>query len=138
MNVRLHLGVVCALCFGIGGCAESRTPVAPNATVTPLQAKVLPAEDSASAIVPGESTKADVVAALGKTAAIRFDSGFEVWVYRIASDAPPAARAAQRPERQDAAEDEPAKAELVVLFDPSGVVKKKRMRLPPPRAEIAR
>ena len=50
------------------------------------------------------NTKAQVRAALGTTNEVAFDSGYEVWAYR------------QAPE------------ELVLLFDPSGVLTKTRLR----------
>ena len=65
----------------------------------------------AGAIAIGSATQADVMAALGPAAVIRFDSGHEVWVYRGKS---PEATA--------------AKAELVVLFAPTGIAKKTRIR----------
>jgi hypothetical protein len=54
--------------------------------------------DEGSAEAVGESTSADVRAALGEALVIDFDSGYEVWVYR----------------------------ELVLLFAPSGVLTKAR------------
>jgi len=63
-------------------------------------------------IAIGKSTKADVKAALGQATVIPFESGFEVWVYRW-----PGAQKTKR-----------AATELVVLFEPSGVVKKTRVR----------
>jgi hypothetical protein len=56
-----------------------------------------------SSLTIGESTKSDVRAALGEGTVVSFDSGYEVWVYR----APPA-------------------TELVLLFDPAGVLSKTR------------
>ena len=60
-------------------------------------------------------TKADVIAALGETTAIRFDSGFEVWAYQWGPQGPPLAKT----------------DEFVVLFTPSGVVAKTRLRSAP-------
>lgn len=60
----------------------------------------------------GKSTKVDVLSALGNAVVIPFDSGYEVWLYRwTGSDR--ASRAA---------------TELVLLFPPSGVVAKVRLR----------
>ena len=64
-------------------------------------------------IATGIATKADVMAALGSATVVKFDSGFEVWVYRAKS-----------------AETAAAKAEFVILFAPSGIVKKTRIRPP--------
>ena len=55
----------------------------------------------------------DVAAVLGNAAVIKFDSGFEVWVYQVRSS-----------------EISVKTSELVVLFAPSGVVKKIRIRPP--------
>ena len=63
-------------------------------------------------VVPGKSTKADVVAALGTAIVISFDSGYEVWVYRW-----PGSDKTTR-----------AASELVLLFDPSGLATKARVR----------
>ena len=64
-------------------------------------------------IVIGRSTKADVRAALGPTTTVAFASGYEVWVYRL-----PNTRT----------------GEFVVLFAPSGVVAKTRVRPEPHRS----
>ena len=63
------------------------------------------AERSASLAI-GKSTKSDVRAALGEGTVVNFDSGYEIWVYRE-----------QSPSR-----------ELVLLFEPSGILGKARVR----------
>ncbi len=64
-------------------------------------------------IAIGKSSKAEVAAALGrKTIVIPFDSGYEVWVYRWPG-----------PDKTPR-----AATELVLLFEPSGLVKKLRVR----------
>jgi hypothetical protein len=65
-----------------------------------------------AAVAVGKSTKGEVKATLGEAAVVHFDSGFEVWVYRWPG--------AQRTSR--------AATEFVVLFDPSGVAKRTRVR----------
>lgn len=105
MKMLFHTGVVYAFCACVAGCA------APGAsTVT-----TIPAHKARDAITIGKSTKADVIAALGKTTVISFDSGFEVWVYQHKGDTPAI-----------------GKTEFVVLFAPSGVVTKTRIRPAPP------
>jgi hypothetical protein len=64
----------------------------------------------AAASAPG-ATRASVLAALGPTRGIAFDSGFEVWLYQVAR---PGGRF----------------AEYVVLFDSAGLVSKTRLREP--------
>jgi hypothetical protein len=72
------------------------------------------AQAASDAVVIGKSSKADVAAALGKASEIRFDSGYEVWVYRDRGSSSGA----------------DARTEFAILFAPSGIVKKTRIRLP--------
>lgn len=66
----------------------------------------------AQTLVHAGSTKAEVVAALGKGNGVAFPSGYEVWVYRwLGADR--SARSA---------------TELVILFGPDGTVRKTRLR----------
>lgn len=71
-----------------------------------------PAPAAAQALASPGSGKAQVAAALGRANTIRFDSGWEVWVYRW-----PGADRSTR-----------GATELVVLFDAQGTVKKSRIR----------
>jgi len=82
----------------------------------PATRKSLPEDDASDAVRPGMSTKADVLAAMGKGTAVRFDSGYEVWTY---SAGPQKART--------------RKTEFVVLFAPSGIVANTRLRVAPPK-----
>ena len=97
----------------IGGCALLQPPP-PASEPPPLgPGEILSAPAANDAVTIGKSTKADVSAALGQAAAVvDFDSGYEVWVYRerLREKAPP------------------ARTEFVLLFDPSGVLVKTRMR----------
>ena len=116
------------ICLGITACT-----VLPAATDVTL----ITAPGKQQAICIGQSSKADVIAALGSTKVLRFDSGFEVWVYRL--DDKPAAEMAgldwlastailglgNRAQRAD------NRAEFIVLFAPSGVVAKTRVRPKP-------
>jgi hypothetical protein len=117
MKTRLHAGVALALCACVTGCAVSPAP----AKTAAVAAGTIPAERVRGAVTIGKSTKADVIAALGNAMVISFESGFEVWVYYIAGDAPPRSRGAAEKET-------PGKAEFVVLFAPSGIVTKTRIR----------
>jgi hypothetical protein len=85
----------------------------------PETADIPSARNAQAAVTIGKSTKADVEAALGKALVVGFDSGYEVWIYRERGGdrflfAPPAN----------------AKPELVLLFEPTGVLKKSRIRVP--------
>ena len=107
----LQASLLCAL-LALAGCA------APGGTTPPTltRATEIPAGSPAAGITIGKSTKAEVVALLGKTTSISFDSGFEVWVYHLSRESVG---------RQDA-----EKAEFVVLFSPAGVVTRTRIRPP--------
>jgi hypothetical protein len=121
--------LVAALC---GGCA-TQTRTVPTAVVAPVAAKVVAANRVKHAVAPGKSTKADVLAALGESLVIRFDSGYEVWVYRLDDGLPDKAgrTASWWRTKPEAA----ATGEFVILFAPSGVVAKTRIRTaPPPRS----
>jgi hypothetical protein len=60
----------------------------------------------------GKSTKTEVRALLGKTNEVAFESGYEVWAYR----------------QQLKEKEKPPSRELVLLFAPSGVLTKMRLR----------
>ena len=71
------------------------------------------AENALALAVPGQTTRAQLLATLGATRKIAFDSGYEVWLYQS-----PAGGGRH--------------AEFVVLLDPAGVVARTRRRLPSP------
>jgi hypothetical protein len=75
-------------------------------------AEIRSAQASSDAIAIGKSTKADVRAALGEAIVVDFESGYEVWVYR------------EHP-REKA---KPPATELVLLFEPSGLLTRARIR----------
>ncbi len=70
-----------------------------------------PLERLSQTVVPGRTTRAELIAAFGATRSVRFDSGYEAWVYQS-----PAGGGRY--------------AEFVILLDPSGVVSKTRTRAP--------
>lgn len=100
-----------AACLFVAGCAlqppEREAPLRPG--------EILSAPAAKAAITLGKSTKADVRAALGDAVVIDFDSGYEVWVYR------------EKPPKKE--KPPLAPAELVLLFDPSGILAKTRILL---------
>jgi outer membrane protein assembly factor BamE (lipoprotein component of BamABCDE complex) len=69
----------------------------------------LSVQRAAELVAPGRSRKQDVAALLGPAESVRFDTGWEVWAYRSTGE-----RGA------------PAAEELVLLFDPAGVLRKVR------------
>jgi len=85
----------------LAGCA---TQAAPPGTQVAL-------ERLAAGVVPGRTTKAELLARFGKTRAVVFDSGYEAWLYQSPAGAG-------------------RYAEFVILLDPSGVVAKARQRPP--------
>ncbi|WP_020654578.1 hypothetical protein [Massilia niastensis] len=85
----------------LAGCASQPAPPGAQA----------PAERLAQLVVPGSTTRAELLAAFGPTKHVRFDSAYEVWVYQS-----PAGGGRF--------------TEFVILLDPSGVVSKTRSRAP--------
>ena len=70
----------------------------------------VPAERLAG-VVPGQTTKAELLARFGATKAVVFDSGYETWLYQSPAGAG-------------------RFSEFVILLDPRGVVAKTRRRAP--------
>jgi outer membrane protein assembly factor BamE (lipoprotein component of BamABCDE complex) len=93
----------------VAGCAVSQ----PSPKPAPLGPGEIPSAHAADDVLTvGSTTKADVRAALGEATVVDFTSGYEVWVYRQrATEKPPAPG-----------------AELVLLFEPSGMLAKTRVR----------
>ena len=109
----LRLGPLLAFCLSLAGCAGA--PGFFNAAKVPaFRDHEMSMENAGVAVAAGKATKADVIAALGDATIVRFDSGFEIWVYRAM---PAGAKSAA-----------PGTAEFVILFAPSGIVKKTRIR----------
>lgn len=107
--LRSARAVAVGVTLALAGCAGFNAPAAP-----PFRDSALSMPSAQALVVPGQSTRRDVAAALGPATVVTFDSGFEVWAYRIT---PPGAASAS--------------AELVILFGPSGVVRKTRLRTSP-------
>jgi hypothetical protein len=86
----------------LAGCAACATSPAPPGTQ-------VAAERLQASVIPGTTTRAQLLAAFGPTRQVVFDSGFEAWVYQS-----------------------PAGGgrfiEFVVLIDPAGIVSKTRTR----------
>ncbi len=108
---RLRSGLVLVSCLLLAGCAGTSEWLNSENTAPPFRNPDLSMHSASGAIAIGTATKADVIAALGPAAVFRFDSGFEVWVYRGKSP-----------------ETTAGTAELVVLFAPTGIAKKTRIR----------
>ena len=94
------------------GCA-ALSPAPSSRESKPLgPAEIRSARAAAGTIAVGKSTKGDVRAALGEAVVIDFESGYEVWVYRE-----------RLPEKA-----KPPATELVLLFEPTGILAKTRIR----------
>lgn len=85
----------------------------PNAgsTVPSFRDANMSMQSAQDAIAVGQTSQTEAKAALGPATEIRFDSGYTVWVYRAPATGPEAER-----------------AEFVIVFAPSGIVKKTRIR----------
>jgi hypothetical protein len=106
----LRASAACACCAGLAGCAGVGSQLTTADSAGPFLPEHVSTQAAGRLVAPGQS-KADVVAALGKAASVRFDSGYEVWVYRDRPSAGPG-----------------SPGEFVILFAPTGVVKKTRIR----------
>jgi hypothetical protein len=103
-------------CLVLAGCASPLNEPDSRNAMPEFSTPGMSSQGAKDAIVAGKSTKADVAAVLGTGTIVKFDSGYEVWVYRAKAYKP--------------AVDAPGTNELVVLFTPSGIVKKTRIRTP--------
>ena len=117
MTTLFRGGAVLVCAVSVAGCATQPATVT-TAVVTPEQTNVIPADRVKDAVVVGKSTKADVIAALGDALAIRFDTGYEVWVYRLANDTRAKAASARRTASEKAGSG--PSAEFVILLRPQG------------------
>jgi hypothetical protein len=79
----------------------------------PPEGKVVQEDRFARLVVPGRTTRADLLAAFGPTRSVVFDSGMETWLYEADAGAG-------------------RHTELVLLLDRSGIVRKMRRRPPYP------
>lgn len=87
----------------LGGCATgSKEP-----------GKIVAEDRFAQTVVPGRTTRAELLAAFGPTKSVVFDSGYEAWLYEANAGAG-------------------RHTELVLLLDRAGVVRKMRRRPPYP------
>lgn len=102
------MALAAVITLTLAGCAGFSASTAP-----PFRDPGLSMSSAQAMVVPGQSTRTDVAASLGPATVVAFHSGFEVWAYRAA------------PAGADS-----GTTELVILFDPAGVVHKTRVRLP--------
>ena len=122
-NKLLSSGGTCGLlvagCIGLAGCASvNPTALLESSQQAPVfQNKNLSLESAAASLQTlatsgRNASQPEVNNLLGKaTSKVRFDNGYEIWVYRNASIKAPASG-----------------TELVLLFAPDGLLKKYRVR----------
>ena len=100
--MKRALAIVGAV-LALGGCATgSNEP-----------GKIVAADRFAQLVVPGRTTRAELLAAFGPTKTVSFDSGNEAWLYETEAGAG-------------------RHTELVLLLDRAGIVQKIRRRQPYP------
>jgi hypothetical protein len=96
----------------LAGCAVlAAALLAGCASRAPAPGTLVPAQRFGALVVPGKTTRAELLAAFGQTKTVVFDSGMEAWLYST-----------------DAGNGRAT--ELVLLLDASGVVRKMRTRPP--------
>jgi len=81
------------------------------ATRAPAPGTVVAVDRFDQLVVPGRTTRAELLAAFGPTKSVSFDSGYETWLYQAAAGAG-------------------RSTELVLLLDRDGIVRKMRRRPP--------
>ena len=107
-----RIASLCSLALWLTGCANVfRTPTPER---PPFRDANLSMQAASDTIKLGKTTQADVLTTLGPATVVKFDSGFEVWVYRGHTPRP--------------ADAEKAPAEFVILFTPQGIASKMRLR----------
>ena len=109
----MRIGLVLLPCLWLAGCAGPLGFFNSENKAPPFRDPNMSMQEARDLIAVGKATKADVIAALGGATVVKFDSGFEVWAY-----------SAKSPETAATA------AEFVILFAPSGIVRKTRIRPP--------
>ena len=103
----IRAGLALSACLLLSACGSLNA----GGTAPPFRDPTMSMQNAYDAIVVGKTTQAEAMAALGPATEIHFDSGYAIWVYRAR-----------------AAESDADRAELLILFAPSGVVKKTRIR----------
>ena len=103
----LRTGIALTACLALIACGS----LAGGSTMSPFRDANLSMQSAQEIVAVGKTTQDEALSALGPATDIQFDNGYTIWVYR--------ARSAQL---------DADKAEFVILFAPSGVVKKTRLR----------
>ncbi len=117
----IRTGMSWLLCLFLAACAGAPGWMGSGSKAPPFRDPGLTMQSARDAITAGKTTKAEVMAVLGPATVVKFDSGYEVWAYREI----PVGQAVDR-----AADQAASRAEFIILFAPSGIVKKTRIRPP--------
>lgn len=99
----------------LAGCASAFRTSKPE--LPPFRDASMSLQAASDTINLGKTTKAEALATLGPATVVKFDSGFEVWVYRSYQ--------ANGPKSPEA---DAAPAEFVILFTPQSIASKSRIR----------
>lgn len=99
----------------LAGCASAFRTSKPE--LPPFRDASMSLQAASDTINLDKTTKAEALATLGPATVVKFDSGFEVWVYRSYQ--------ANGPKSPEA---DAAPAEFVILFTPQGIASKTRIR----------
>lgn len=99
----------------LAGCASAFRTSKPE--LPPFRDASMSLQAASDTINLDKTTKAEALATLGPATVVKFDSGFEVWVYRSYQ--------ANGPKSPEA---DAVPAEFVILFTPQGIVSKTRIR----------
>jgi hypothetical protein len=83
------------------------------ATQAPPPGTVVAADKFSQLVVPGRTTRAELLAAFGPTRSVAFDSGYQAWLYSAGAAGGASGKGGE---------------ELVLLLDRDGIVRKMRRR----------
>ena len=74
--------LTCLTCLVLAGCAGPPAVTRAQATMPAFRDPAMSIQSANALTAIGTSTQAEVLAALGPASMVKFDSGYEVWVYR--------------------------------------------------------
>ena len=118
MKFFIHIGAMAALCLQLTAC------IGPAGAMMTTTLK----GDPQQASIVGK-TRAEVIAQFGDTRNIQFDSGYEVWVYKFKGNG--SVNMTKLAQFLLLGKGNLGDNEFIVLFNPSGIVAKTRVRMEP-------
>jgi hypothetical protein len=123
MKHWIATALIALACLALGGCATTAVQQGSRAS---SPAAVM------EAVTLGSSSKADVASRLGAAhAKVKFDSGYEVWAYQFAPQGSLMGNIGAFFQQLQSSNAAPGMTEVVILFAPSGVATRIRLRQPP-------